>query len=152
MGTVDKILSEVELPDRDEHNCRVFIDLAENVHIHYREHRLVFNVDEYMEVAKTFIEGAVKLKQRVEQGYKVNKNYQTEIIGGSQKEPMNVEDPHKSYFNNRMVIEKQAKGVMDDIHIHYRDYRLVMKNYETFNKFCECVAKAKESLDLLMSK
>jgi hypothetical protein len=146
MGLVDKVLSEVELPDRDEHNCRVFIDLAENVHIHYREHRLIFTVDEYMEVAKAFMEGAIALKERVSKGYKEDNNYPTEIIGGSQKEPINIDSPHKSYFNNRMVIEKQANSVMDDIHIHYRDYRLVMNNPETFKKFCECVIEAYKNL------
>ena len=34
MGRIDKVLSKVELPDRDEHNARVFVDLAESVHLH----------------------------------------------------------------------------------------------------------------------
>jgi len=147
MGRVAKVLSEVTLPDRDDHNCRAFVDLAENVHIHYREHRLVFNVDEFMALAEIFTEGAKALEARVKHGYKVDTVSHTEIISGSQKEPIRVREPKKSYFNNRMVIEKQAPEVMDDIHIHYRDYRLVMKNRQTFEKFCQCVLEAQKNLD-----
>jgi len=146
MGHVEKVLAEVRLPDRDQHNCRVFIDLAESVHIHYREHRLVFDIDEFFEVANAFAEGAEKLKQRLIEGYQLDNGYQTEIIGGKQTETMNIPKPHKSLFNNRMVIEKSSPNVIDGIHIHYRDYRLVMDNKETFDRFCQCVKRAQENL------
>lgn len=147
MGRVQKILAQVELPERDKHNCRVFIDLAESVHIHYREHRLVFDTDEFFAVTKAFTEAAEKLEDRIISGYKIGTNYSTEIIGGKQTEPMNIKTPHKSLFNNRMVIEKNYPDVIDGIHIHYRDYRLVMDNLETFRRFCECVKEAQISLD-----
>jgi hypothetical protein len=146
MGAIEKILAEVELPDRDAHNNRVFIDLAESVHIHYREHRLVFTVEEFREVARAFAEGLVQLEDRVQKGYRVDTNHPTVIIGGEQQKPINVPEPSKSYFNNRMVIEKSKPEVMDEIHIHYRDYRLVMKNRDTFERFCECVKEAQKSL------
>ena len=149
MGVVNKVLAETFIPDRDAHNCRVFIDLAESVHLHYREHRIVFTVEEYFEVAKAFNDGAKKLKERVEKGYKVDGNHNTEIIGGSQIKSIKVLNPHKSYFNNRLVVEKQADSVMDKIHIHYRDYRLVMNNMETFNKVCKCLEQARKNLELM---
>ena len=37
MGSVKLELSKVNLPDRELHNSRMFIDLAENIHIHHRE-------------------------------------------------------------------------------------------------------------------
>ena len=108
---------------------------------------MVFSVDEFLAVAKVFTDAAEVLKRRVEEGYTEEKGCATEIIGGSQSDPIKVDEPSRSYFNNRMVIEKQHESVMDDIHIHYRDYRLVMKNKETFRKFCECVKMANENLD-----
>jgi|TARA_Y100000034_G_C6823919_1_gene371340 hypothetical protein len=155
MGRVDKVLAKVELPDRDDHNARVFVDLSENIHLHYREHRIVFRVDEFLCVAKAFTDAAETLKKRVNDGYvcgavedgEDDNGHETEFIGGSNKDLMNMKDSHKSYFNNRMVIERQHESVRDRIHIHYRDYRLVMDNPETFDKFCECVTEARENLD-----
>lgn len=148
MGQVDKILAGVWLPDRDGHNCRVFIDLSESVHLHYREHRLVFGVDEFLAVAEVFEKGAKVLRERVSSGYVEGTDRPTEILSGSQGKPIKVDEPDISYFNNRMVIEKQRGGV-DKIHIHYRDYRLVMNNKETFKKFCECVKKAEKAINNL---
>jgi len=147
MGRVKKKLAEVVLPDRDAHNGRCFTDLAENVHIHYREHRLIFSVEEFFVIAKAFEEGAKKLEEAVKNGYKEWSGKQPEIIGGQQKVDMPIEDPTRSYYNNRMVIEQQESNVIDDIHIHYRDYRLVMDNHETFKKFCECVKEAEKNLE-----
>jgi len=155
MGRIDKVLSKVELPDRDEHNARVFVDLAESVHLHYREHRIVFRVDEFLSVAKAFTDAAETLKKRVDGGYvcgvaedgEDDNGHKTEFIGGDNSNFIPISFPHKSYFNNRLVIERQHENVRDRIHIHYRDYRLVMDNPETFDKFCECVAEARENLD-----
>ena len=49
MGSVKRLLAKIELPEREVHHSRMFIDLAENIHIHHREYRTVFSLDEYFE-------------------------------------------------------------------------------------------------------
>ena len=49
MGSVKIDLCKKNLPDREKHNSRMFIDLAENIHIHHREFRTVFSINEFLE-------------------------------------------------------------------------------------------------------
>ena len=46
-----KFLHQPRLPDREGHHSRLFVDVAENVHIHHREYRTVFSMDEFLEYA-----------------------------------------------------------------------------------------------------
>ena len=145
MGAIKKLLAECKLPERDAHNGRLFVDLAESVHFHYREHRFVFSVDEFLHFAKVIEEGRKALEEEVKRGYKEFSGFPTKIIGGKQGDNLPFEKPTESaYFNNIFVIEEQADGVIDELHIHYRDYRLVINNKDTFLKFCETVEKAKK--------
>jgi len=144
MGKIDKVLAKCELPDRDEHNSRMFVDMAENVHFHYREHRIVFSVEEFMQFAEAICTGRNNLVTEVSKGYKESidlKEVPTKILGGSQTESMK-EGKKSAYFDDRFVIEKQVDGYGDVIHFHYRDLRIVMRKYETWKRFCETVAEA----------
>jgi len=49
MGSVKKNLYKGNLPEREKHHSRLFVDLAENIHIHHREFRTVFSLNEYFE-------------------------------------------------------------------------------------------------------
>ena len=53
MGSIKKLLSKTKLPDRELHHSRTFVDLAENIHIHFREYRFVFNLNEFFEFLQT---------------------------------------------------------------------------------------------------
>lgn len=146
MGKIERILGQCELPERDDHNSRVFVDIAENVHIHYREHRLVFSVKEFGLFAKAIVQAMPNLLKKVQLGYKESpdlKDADTEIIGGSQTENLNLVNPKASaYFDKDFVIEKQVEGYGDVIHIHYRDLRIVMRKFKTWEKFCKTVWEA----------
>lgn len=39
MGSVKKYLYQINLPEREKHHSRMFIDLTENIHIHQRYYR-----------------------------------------------------------------------------------------------------------------
>jgi len=148
MGKIEKILVKNNLPNRDLHNSRVFVDVAENIHFHYREHRIVFSKDEFLSFAKAITDGAEGLKKLVEKGYKEMNNVDTIIVGGSQSKFLPVKEPTKSkYFDNRIQIEKQKDGQCDIIHIHYRDYRLVMCNKETWDIFCKTIIEAHKNME-----
>lgn len=145
MGHVKQILGSGVLTNRDKHNGRVFVDLRENVHFHYREFRIVFSAEEFLLFAGAITQGARNLEKELKKGYVESESNKGKIIGGSQSKNLNVENPTESaYFNNRFVIEEQANKDIDKFHIHYRDFRLVINNEETFLDFCYVVERAKK--------
>jgi hypothetical protein len=153
MGEIKKVLDNRELPDRELHNSRLFIDLSENVHIHHREIRLMFGVDEFFEFTDILRDSAKEVKRYLKKHpeYKEQEIFDGILVAGGvkrqttplQKSPK----PNESkYFPNRLQIELQEEKVIDSIHIHYRDYRLVM-NIDTFKEFAAGMKNALDNLD-----
>ena len=153
MGSVRKYLFKTELPEREEHHSRMFIDLAENIHIHHREYRTVFSLDEYFEYADIIAKSTVDVRNFLEQ----NPNYEEQkypttimIAGGKERQLQflkNSPKPNRSkYFANDFAIELQDEFVTDEIHIHYRDFRIAMDR-ERFRKVAQGFKKALEELD-----
>jgi len=153
MGAIKKILIKKDLPDRELHNSRMFADLSENIHIHFREIRLMFGVEEFFEFFEILKEGARDIKKylRRHAEYKEQEVFDGILVGGGAKRQIiplqKSPQPHVSkYFPNRLQIELQEEGVIDAIHIHYRDYRFVM-NFETFREFTQGMQEALANLD-----
>ena len=153
MGEIKKVLAERKLPERELHNSRLFVDLSEQVHIHFREIRNQFSVDEFFEYADVIARSVKDLKRHL----LWHPEYEEQVcfdnilvaIGPEQQtRPLQKSPaPHCStYFPDRLQIELQAEKVIDEIHIHYRDYRLAM-NQETFRVLADAMTDAKESLD-----
>jgi hypothetical protein len=157
MGSIKKILINKDLPDRELHNSRMFADLSENIHIHFREIRLMFGVEEFFEFFDILKEGARDIKNylRRHPEYKEQEVFDGILVGGGAKRQIipleKSPQPHVSkYFPNRLQIELQEESVIDAIHIHYRDYRLVM-NIETFREFANGMKEALDNLDEFLS-
>ena len=153
MGAIKKVLSEKELPERELHNSRLFVDLSENVHIHHREIRLMFGVEEFFEFTDILRESAKEVKKYLKKHpeYKEQEVFDGLLVAGGVKRqttPLKMSPkPHESkYFPNRLQIELQEESVIDSIHIHYRDYRLVM-NIETFREMATSMKEALENLE-----
>lgn len=153
MGEIKKVLSLRDLPEREIHNSRLFVDLSENVHIHFREIRLMFGVEEFFEFTDVIRQSAADVKRYLKRHpeYEEQKVFDGLMVAGGlerqlaplQKSPA----PHTSkYFPNRLQIELQEEKVIDSIHIHYRDYRLVM-NIDTFREFACGMKEALDSLE-----
>ncbi len=158
MGAIKKILSQRRLPDRELHNSRLFVDLSENVHIHFREIRLMFGVEEFFEFTDIIRESSKEVKKYLAKhpGYKEQEVFDGLMVAGGikrqttplQKSPK----PHESkYFPNRLQIELQEESVIDSIHIHFRDYRMVM-NFDTFREFVSGMKEALEHLDQFLGE
>ena len=153
MGSVKKYLYKAQLPNREEHNSRLFIDLAENIHIHHREYRTVFTLDEYFEYADIVEKSTKDVKNFLEQNpnYEEQKYPSTIMIAGGKERQLkflkNSPMPNKSgYYNNDFAIELQDEYVTDEIHIHYRDFRIVMDR-KRFKKVAEGFNIALEELN-----
>ena len=131
MGSVKKFLHKSTLPDRETHHSRLFIDLAENIHIHHREYRTVFSLDEYFEYADIVTSSTVDVRNFLAQNsdYK-EQAYPTTILiaGGKERQLKFLEHSTKAnksaYFDDVFAIELQDEYVTDEIHIHYRDFRI----------------------------
>lgn len=158
MGEIKKVLSLRELPERERHNSRLFIDLSENVHIHFREIRLMFGVDEFFEFADILKDSAKDVKRylRKHPDYKEMEVFDGLMVaGGRQRQLAPLQKSPKpqesKYFPNRLQIELQEEKVIDSVHIHYRDYRLVM-NIETFREFANGMKESLDNLEEFLEK
>jgi hypothetical protein len=158
MGAIKKVLINKDLPDRELHNSRLFVDLSENIHIHFREIRLMFGVEEFFEFFKIIKEGARDIKKYLRRNpdYKEQEVFDGILVGGGAKRQIiplqKSPEPHVSkYYPNRLQIELQEEKVIDAIHIHYRDYRFVM-NIQTFRELTQGMKQALDQLDEFLSK
>lgn len=138
MGDVKVFLAKGELPERESHNSRMFIDLAENIHIHYREYRNVFSLDEYFEYADIVAKSTEDVRNYLAQNPEYKESTYPDLLqiaGGRQRIKQYLKNspaPNKSkYYNNDFAIELQDEKEVDEIHFHYRDFRIAM-NRNTF--------------------
>ncbi|MCP4156001.1 MAG: hypothetical protein GY757_50225, partial [bacterium] len=143
---------------RELHNSRLFVDLSENIHIHYREIRMMFGVEEFFEFFKIVKEGARDIKKYLTRNpdYKEQEVFDGILVGGGAKRQIiplkESPKPHEcKYFPNRLQIELQEEEVIDSIHVHYRDYRLAM-NIETFREFANGMKTALDNLDSFLAE
>ena len=153
MGSVRKLLHKTELPERERHHSRLFIDLAENIHIHHREHRTVFSLDEYFEYVDILLKSTIDVRNYLEQNpsYEEGKYPTTLLIAGGKERQLkylesSVRPNHSVYFANDFAIELQDEFVTDEIHIHYRDFRIAMDR-ERFRIVAKGFKKSLEELD-----
>lgn len=133
MGSVKKFLHQHKLPEREGHHSRLFVDVAENVHIHHREYRTVFSVNEFLEYADVIKRSTDDIKSFLAQNpdYR-EQTYPTVVMvaGGKERQYQflaNSPKPTESkYLNDEFAIELQDEFVTDEIQIHYRDFRLAL--------------------------
>lgn len=152
MGKVKLNLDGIQLPDREAHNSRMFVDLCENIHIHYREFRIVFSLDEYFE----FVEILTRSTEDVRSYLAQNPDYQegayptTLMVAGGQAQQrkllQNSPQPNQPfYFARTFAIELQDESVVDEIHVHWRDYRFALPR-EHFKMIADSFGRAKAQL------
>ena len=152
MGSVRKFLYRSNLPEREEHHARLFVDLAENIHIHHREFRTVFSLDEYFEYVDIITKSTTDVRNFLEQNkeYKEGEFPTTIMVAGGRERQLkfleNSPKPNQSrYFPNDFGIELQDEFVTDEIHFHYRDFRIAMDRI----RFKEIAKGFKAALDSL---
>ena len=153
MGSVRKFLYKSELPEREKHHSRLFVDLAENIHIHHREYRTVFSLDEYFEYIDILLKSTNDVRNYLEQNpsYEEGKYPTTLLIAGGKERQLkylehSVNPNHSVYYANDFAIELQDVFVTDEIHIHYRDFRIAMDR-ERFKVVANGFKESLEELD-----
>jgi len=106
-----------------------FIDIAENIHIHYRDLRMEFSRDAYCDFMlqmNELYEGVQAWKDRnpdwTESDPDTFNNKTVEWIKNKTPNRMLLK-PHSDYWDSRISIEKNVNGVY---HLHWRNYRFEM--------------------------
>lgn len=153
MGEILQDLVRIKLPDREAHNSRLFVDLCENIHIHHREFRIVFSLDEYFEFVDIIRRSTEDVRSYLAQNPDFEEGlYGTTLMvaGGADRQRKLLEkspQPNRSkYFANDFAIELQTETVTDEIHVHWRDYRFAL-NRDQFKKIADAFTSAKMALD-----
>ena len=153
MGSVRKFLYQSKLQEREAHHSRMFIDLAENIHIHHREFRTVFSLNEYFEYADIIAKSTNDVRNFLAQNNNYTEGeYPTTIMiaGGRERQLKFLENSPKpnesSYYANDFAIELQDEYVTDEIHVHYRDFRVAMDRVR-FREVAKGFSDALKTLD-----
>ena len=118
----------------------------------------MFGVDEFFEFTGIVKDSAREVKKYLKKNpdYREQEVFDGLLVAGGVKRqttPLQMSPkPHQSkYFPNRLQIELQEEKVIDSIHIHFRDYRLVM-NFDTFREFASAMTESVEQLDEFLQK
>ena len=109
MGKIKKIIKKQEV-STPQLNNRFTVELCENVHIHYRNLRLEFPKEEFLQILKML--KSIDEKKVEEFQYAPDKFYS--MIHS-------LDLPDKTEWNNRLQVEEQVNG---QYHIHYKNLRL----------------------------
>lgn len=118
-----------------------FMDMGENIHVHYRDLRIEFSVDEFMEFAELCETYIPQVKKEIAAGFRDGVNPNT-----------NQSDTLKTFFNKkplkqtivynptRISLEENTDG----FHVHLRNYKILLDK-QSFLNFARA---AKDVLDV----
>ncbi len=139
MGKIKKVLAKNILEPRTLTATLLWVDLCENVHIHYRNFRFDMSCEEFSEFmcAIKNLYKAVEYQMEQDKFEEGDPNYLRQI------KYVNPLDNHSDYFPNRLVLEVQRD---DTYHLHYRDLRIHLTEDE-FDDMANAFIRAKEERD-----
>lgn len=133
MGKIVRILKTQKVASK-QRLCRrrLQVDLAENIHIHFRDTRLEFSVEEWRVYAELIKQAAEGIEAAVAKGYKegTDKNQGKWIAPTLKAESV--------YFPDRLQLEENANG---SYHLHWNEFRLEMRP-TTVSMFKRAFSKA----------
>lgn len=128
MGRNVAVLAERTLPPRRPSTGRMLIDLCENVHIHHRDIRTEFSVNEFRQYVAHLndcardIEGYLADNPEYREGGYRN----TILVATGRAKLLDASpEPHRPmYWPDRMRVELIEPHSMGSVHVHWRDFRL----------------------------
>lgn len=121
MGVIKKVLYRGQVLSRPRHR-NLFLDMEENIHIHYRDLRIELSRNEFEDIAKTFNKQAAELlgiieEKQYEDGKLPNANHEDVRIWTESRLEHDVK-----YHPRRISLEECGDGY----HFHYRHYKLLI--------------------------
>lgn len=121
MGVIKKTLFRRNILGTPRHR-NLFLDMEENIHIHYRDLRIELSRGEFEEIASIFLKQSAELLQIIEE-----KNYQDGKLPNANQDDVRVWTESKlkhevKYHPQRFSLEECGDGY----HFHYRNFKLLI--------------------------
>lgn len=150
MGQTLQTLSSKKLDSKAVFNNRFVIEICEKVHIHYRNLRLVLNIEDWVEIAKGFTHSFERWVKRGEPacGNKHIELCRKEISLNDSEESIKINLNKNLYkqFDGKIFAEGSFIEDPTYIHLKIRNVRLELSEKE-FDLLSEAVIEAKSKLD-----
>ena len=119
MGKIIRVLGKEKVESSQRLcNRRLCVDLAENIHIHFRDTRVEFSVEEWRVYAALIKKAAEEIEKAVAKGYKEG----TDKAQGKWTAPQLRKA--SDYFPERLQLEENANG---SYHLHWNELRIEMR-------------------------
>lgn len=125
MGVIKKVLYRGEVLGRPRHR-NLFLDMEENIHIHYRDLRIELSRAEFEDIARIFARQSAELLDVIQRkdyrdGRLPNANQDDVRIWTESRLPNDVR-----YHPQRLSLEDCGDGY----HLHYRNYKILLDRDE----------------------
>lgn len=121
MGVIKKILFRGEILGKPRHR-NLFLDMEENIHIHYRDLRIELSRGEFEDIVAAFTKQAAELQAIIEE-----KHYQDGRLPNANQDDVRIWTESRlkhdlKYHPRRFSLEECGDGY----HFHYRNYKLLI--------------------------
>jgi Ser/Thr protein kinase RdoA (MazF antagonist) len=125
MGVIKRVFFRGNILSRPKHR-NLFLDMEENIHIHYRDLRIEMSRAEFEEFSATFLKQQAELQEIIEQ-----KQYQDGKLPNANQEDVRIWTESRlrhdvKYHPQRFSLEECGDG----FHFHYRNYKLLFDRDE----------------------
>jgi Ser/Thr protein kinase RdoA (MazF antagonist) len=121
MGIIKKIIYREDILGKPRHRS-LFLDMEENIHIHYRDLRIELSRSEFEEIAKIFSKQSHELQTIIDE-----KDYQDGKFANANQDDVRIWTESRlnhdvKYHPQRFSLEECTDGY----HLHYRNYKLLI--------------------------
>lgn len=125
MGVIKKILFRGNILGKPRHR-NLFLDMEENIHIHYRDLRIELSRGEFEDIAEIFGKQSAELLQIIKE-----KQYQDGKLPNANQDDVRIWTESRlkhevKYHPERFSLEECGDGY----HFHYRNYKLLIDKEE----------------------
>jgi hypothetical protein len=150
MGHTIQRLAQRELKEKAVFDTRLVVEVAEKMHIHYRNLRLLLSVTDWEQFAKGIVDAYSRWQRRgmpqPAQGVHIEL-CRKEVAHDAVNEGIKVNLNDNLYINNEGKIFAEGADFLDKTYIHLkiRDMRLEM-SLDEFNELADAITEAKAKL------
>jgi len=121
MGVIKKTLYRGNILGKPRHR-NLFLDMEENIHIHYRDLRIELSRGEFEDIAAVFLKQSQELQAIIHE-----KNYQDGKLPNANQDDVRIWTESRlkhdvKYHPQRFSLEECGDGY----HFHYRNYKLLI--------------------------
>lgn len=125
MGVIKKILYRSNILGKPRHR-NFFLDMEENIHIHYRDLRIELSRGEFEDIVKAFSKQSKELLEIIHE-----KNYQDGKLPNANQDDVRIWTESRlnhdvKYHPRRFSLEECGDGY----HFHYRNFKLLIDEAE----------------------